>query len=65
MKANIDDEIKQSENSIKVLNPKLEDIISFTLPIENSIRNLVKIKKINKTDNKYPRNFDKIKKNKL
>ena len=65
MKANIEDELSESLNSIKVLNSTLEDVISFKLPKENSIRNLIKIKKIDKTNNKYPRNFDKIKKNPL
>ena len=65
MKANIEDELSESLNSIKVLNSTLEDVISFKLPKENSIRNLIKIKKIGKVNNKYPRNFDKIKKNPL
>ena len=49
MKANIDDEIKNIEFFDK-LNSKLERIISFKLPIENSIRNLVVIKKIKDTN---------------
>ena len=65
MKANIEEEINESKNSIKLLNSKLENIVSFSLPVENSIRNLVIIKKIGKTNNKYPRNFDKIKKKPL
>ena len=65
MKANIEDELNESQNSIKTLNSNLENIISFNLPKENSVRNLVVIKKIGKTDKKYPRNFDKIKKNPL
>ena len=65
MKANIEDELNESQNSIKTLNSNLENIISFNLPKENSVRNLVVIKKIGKTDKKYPRNFDKIKKNTL
>ena len=65
MKANIDEELNEAENSIKVLNSNIENIISFKLPKENSIRNLIKIKKIDKTNKKYPRNFDKIKKNPL
>ena len=60
LKANIDEEIKESEKSLKILNSNLENIISFKLPIEESIRNLVIIKKIGKTSNKYPRSFDKI-----
>lgn len=65
MKANIDDELQEAKNSIKILNCNLENIISFKLPKENSIRNLVVIKKLKETDKKYPRNFDKIKKNPL
>ena len=65
MKANIEEELKESNNSIKLLNSNLEDVISFKLPIEESIRNLVVIKKIGKTNNKYPRSFDKIQKNPL
>ena len=65
MKANIQDEIRQSENSLKILNSKLENIISFNLPVENSIRNLIIIKKIDKNKNIYPRRFDMIKKNML
>ena len=65
MKASIDEELELSEHSIKELNCKLEKVISFNLPIENSIRNLVVIKKVEKTCNKYPRNFDKISKNPL
>ena len=65
MKANIDEELNESKNSLKILNSTLEDTISFKLPKENSIRNLIIIKKIDKINNKYPRNFDKIKKNPL
>lgn len=65
MKANIEDELSEAQTSIKILNSTLEKVISFTLPKENSIRNLVIIKKNSKTNNKYPRNFDKIKKNPL
>ena len=65
MKANIDEELEKSKNSIKILNSNIENIITFNLPIEGSIRNLVIIKKISKTDNKYPRKFDQIKKKEL
>ena len=65
MKANLENELNESSNSIKKLNTKIENIIEFNLPKENSIRNLIIIKKIGKTDNTYPRNFDKIKKNPL
>ena len=46
LKANIDEEIKESEKSLKILNSNLENIISFKLPIEESIRNLVIINKV-------------------
>ena len=61
MKGSIEDELGEASNSIKELNSELENVVSFTLPIENSIRNLVIIKK--KGDNKtiYPRSFNEIK----
>lgn len=65
MKANIEGELENSKKSIKELDSMVEDIISFSLPIENSTRNLIKIKKLRKTKEKYPRKFDKITKNPL
>ncbi len=59
MKANIDDEIQNLE-FLNKLDSKLEKIVSFRLPIEDSIRNLVVIKKIKDTNSIYPRNYDKI-----
>ena len=61
MKAQIDEEIKDIKFLDK-LNSKLENIVSFKLPYENSIRNLVVIKKISSTNDIYPRNYDKISK---
>ena len=40
------------------------DIITFNLPIENSNRSLVVIEKKKETNKIYPRNYDKIVKNK-
>ena len=65
MKGNIDEELDSSLKSIELLNSKIEEIINFNLPIENSVRNLIKIKKLGKNKRIYPRNFDKIKKNPL
>ena len=65
MKGFIEGELEEAENSIKELNAKLENVISFTLPIENSIRNLVIIKKIGDNKTMYPRSFTEIKKNPL
>ena len=64
MKAQIEEEIKDT-SFLKKLNSELEDIVSFTLPYEESIRNLVVIKKISDTNPIYPRKYDKITKNPL
>lgn len=61
MKAQIDEEIKDIKFLDK-LNSKLEYIVSFKLPYENSIRNLLVIKKISPTNDMYPRNYDKVSK---
>ena len=60
MKGSIEGELEEASNSIKELNSSLENIISFNLPVENSNRNLVVIKK-NNDNKKYPRNFNEIK----
>lgn len=52
-------------NTIKELGGILESEIKFNLPIENSERKILKIKKIEKTKGKYPRSFSKIKKDPL
>ncbi len=64
MKAQIEEEIKDTK-FLEILNSKIERIISFKLPYEESIRNLIVIKKIRQTNTKYPRKYDKIKKNPL
>ncbi len=61
MKGSIERELEEASNSIKELNSELENVISFTLPIENSIRNLVIIKKIGDNKTIYPRSFNEIK----
>lgn len=55
MKANATEEIAASKTMIIELGAKLENTIEFILPIENSNRTLIKIKKIRKTNSKYPR----------
>lgn len=52
-------------NALKLLNIKLEDKIEFSLPYEESKRNLIKFVKLDKTNNKYPRKFSEIKKKPL
>ena len=62
MKANIDNELEEAKSILNKLDSSVEKLIDFNLPIENSIRTLIKIKKNNKTNTKYPRRFDLIKK---
>lgn len=61
MKANVDDEITEAKDIINKLSGKLERKESFNLPIEESIRNILLIKKESKTNPVYPRRMDKIK----
>lgn len=63
MKANAYDEIEDSKNILLKLDSKIELIDEFALPIEKSHRTIIKIVKLRKTNLKYPRTFDKIKKN--
>ena len=65
MKSNANEEIALARKKILVLNSKIIEILSFKLPFENSIRTLIKIQKFKKTDLKYPRKYDKIKKENL
>lgn len=64
LKGNIDQELKESEKALKILNLELIKEEQFLLPIENSKRTILKIKK-SKEIGKYPRNFTKIKQNPL
>ena len=65
MKASVEEEINEAKNSLKLINSELKNIVNFSLPVENSTRNLVVIIKKKSTDIKYPRPFDKIKKRPL
>lgn len=62
MKASIALELQESLNIINKLNSKVSEVIEFKLPIENSLRTLVKIKKMGPTNLKYPRKYSEIKK---
>lgn len=61
LKATIEDELNESNDIIHKLSGKLERQETFNLPIEESIRNILLIKKIDKTNPIYPRRMDKIK----
>lgn len=60
-KGNISQEINNSKNAFNKLNCQVEKIEEFKLPIEESVRNLIKIKKIKKTNIKFPRKYSEIK----
>lgn len=53
--ANADEELEAAEKAIKLLGGNVQAVHSFTLPIEESERNLIIVKKVKKTPNKYPR----------
>lgn len=65
MKGDIAQEIKASERATKLLNVKLECQEKFFLPIEKSVRTILKFKKEKNTNVKYPRKFSEMKKNPL
>lgn len=64
MKANVDEELKEIDNALKQLNTTLEEKIEFDLPIENSKRTIIKLKK-QQDNKKYPRKNSEITKNRL
>ena len=53
------------KNTIKTLGGEFFEEIKFNLPIENSERKILKIKKVSKTNALYPRSFSQIKKKPL
>lgn len=61
LKATIEEELEESKDIIHKLSGKLIHQETFTLPIEESIRNILLIKKEVKTNPIYPRRIDKIK----
>lgn len=61
----ISQEIINSEHALKELNAKVEKIEEFLLPIEQSNRTIISIKKEKKTNKKYPRKNADIKKKPL
>lgn len=65
MKGNLNNELDNMSLLFNELGCKLENIIEFNLPIENSKRSLVILRKTKITPKKYPRRIDQIKKNTL
>ena len=65
MKGNIREEVLGIETYEQKLNIQEEKILTFNLPIEESIRTLIKYKKLKKTSSVYPRKYNEIKKKSL
>lgn len=65
LKANISQEILESQNAINLLNLKIKEKIEFDLPYEAGHRTIIKFEKIKKTLLKYPRKNSEIKKRPL
>lgn len=65
LKGNIELELQESISTITKLKSEVIAIINFNLPIENSARSIVTIKKCSSTPDIYPRAYDKIKKKPL
>ena len=65
MKGSNKDEIEDARFAIRTLGGHIEEIVNFTLPIEESERNIIRISKIKKTPEEYPRRYEKIVKNPL
>ena len=61
----INEEIEKSKNALNVLNLKIEEIHNFVLPESKEERNIVVIRKVKATPNKYPREYAAIKKRPL
>ena len=61
LKGNVDDELKRSKKIIAELGGNIEKTFTYKLIKEDSLRNIILIKKIKKTPDKYPRAYSKIK----
>ena len=62
LKGNVEEELSIAKDLITKLNGNIEKTESFSLPIEESTRNILKIKKIGATPSGYPRTYDKMQK---
>lgn len=60
MKSDYEEELNNSKNGIKVLGAEYIKTININLPNNTGIRNFILIKKTNKTNPKYPRNYSQI-----
>jgi len=60
MKSDIKEELKLAKETSVFLNSHIQSVEELSLPIENSKRTLVTIKKTSATPNEYPRRYDQI-----
>ena len=65
MKSHLQTELKEAQKAFIKLGGKVVSLKTFTLPIEESLRTLVKIQKTKPTPLNYPRQFKQIKANPL
>lgn len=56
---NIEEELEKSEKALKILGGELENIERITLPNSDIIRNIVIVRKVEKTPKQYPRKAGK------
>ena len=63
----VDEEIALAQNALKTLNLKVEEKINYNYTVSNEEynRSILKVKKIQDTPTKYPRNYGQIKKKPL
>lgn len=60
-----EEEIKESEQAIRVLGGRLADVENYRIPTTDVLHRLVKVEKVSPTPRKYPRRFALIKKQPL
>ncbi len=61
----VDEELKDAENAVSILGGEVETVLRYTLPETDIHRSIIKIKKVNRTDEKYPRRAGKPEKSPL
>ena len=62
MKSNVDEELNNARNNIDKLSYKFINKYEYELPIEGSKRTILTFEKYKKTDDRFPRNYNVIKK---
>lgn len=60
MKGVMEEELMSAKETIEILKGKIIDQIEFELPIEHSKRTILIIEHSSKTENQFPRSYDKI-----